>query len=411
MLDERSLDIISKFKQALINTPPSKFGGYSLFANRGAKSISSPTSSLINNNILLPKVVEYEGSRRLVLTNDSIERNNEKRKRKWRETYGDPRKIVRTIKGDEDEDEATNEINGHIIEENGYEISKVQAEEAFVEEKRGDGDDGLDEAEIEIEENEDEDEDEEEDEDDESDDEDSDDENPFKKIKVTEILAPLSHPSEVISHPAILKTFKLPIFNKLAYELIELIEVEQENLNWLNKLLQVLNGEDWFYLLEENLGLPKYDHGLNQLSDDETPNTSIVDQSEKAPADEVVKTEIPNETAGDNTAPGTGSEAEELPKRITRTSATQDEEKVTDPFFALPETLKIYESYQSQQVSHDTHEEIVREELVNYLQVSIQRQQEYIKNLSQLRNGLVRSDRLRQDIHKWGKEMYEKKSS
>ena len=46
--------------------------------------------------------------------------------------------------------------------------------------------------------------------------------------------------------------------------MIDLIEIEQTNLNWLNKLLQVLNGEDWFYLLEENLGLKDYDHGLDE---------------------------------------------------------------------------------------------------------------------------------------------------
>ena len=56
----------------------------------------------------------------------------------------------------------------------------------------------------------------------------------------------------------------------MSYELIETIELEQNNSNWLNKLLQVLNGEDWFFLLEENLGLLKYDHGLNDESSNNT---------------------------------------------------------------------------------------------------------------------------------------------
>lgn len=295
-MDLTSLEIISRFKLAVLANTLPTNNSDINRANRGSK-LDFPTSSLDG---LKTKVVEYDGVNHLVLTNDCIERSNLRKKRKWKEFYG------------AEASEATGATEESADSESGSESD------------------------------------------------DDEDDHPFKKIKFADILSPLNHPSEIISHPAILRTFKLQIFNRLATELIELIEVEQVNLNWLNKLLQVLNGEDWFYLLEENLGLKKYDHGLNEEKD-----TPVV---------------------------------------------ASDEEVVKDPFFALPDAVKKYEAHQIQQESSDEFTNL-KDDLINYLQVSIQRQNEYIKNLSQLRNGIVRADRLKRDLYKWGKEMYEKKSS
>ncbi|ODV81700.1 uncharacterized protein CANTADRAFT_45777 [Suhomyces tanzawaensis NRRL Y-17324] len=301
MLDNHSLDVISRFKQAVLAKKVPSLTAERLHPNRGIKA-DMPASSL---DLLQTKVAEYDGVNHLILTNESIEKSNYRNKRKWKEFYG--------TSDSEDSDENDNDHD---------------------------------------------------DDDDEDASSDSDDEHPFKKIKIADILAPLGHPLEVVSHPAILKTYKLPIFHKIASEFIDIIEVEQKNLNWLNKLLQVLNGEDWFYLLEENLGLQKYDHGLDE-------------DKGVAPADAV---------------------------------KPEDADGVTDPFFALPETLKRYEAHQLQQESNDELATL-HDELVNYLQVSIQRQHEYIKNLTYLRNGIVRADRLKKDLYKWGKEMYDRKSS
>ena len=186
------------------------------------------------------------------------------------------------------------------------------------------------------------------------DDDDDDIDHPYKQVAIGELLAPINHPLEIVLHPAASRTYRLPIFNLMAMELIELIEVEQTNLNWLNKLLQVLNGEDWYYLLDDHLGLPKYNHGL---TDDKPPQT---------------------------------------------------DEDGNDPFFALPEALTRYDAHQR---ALEADDDVLKEELINYLQVLIQRQHEYIKNLTTIRNGLVRSDRLKRDIYKWSKEMHDKKST
>ncbi|RCK59396.1 Transcriptional regulatory protein RXT2 [Candida viswanathii] len=317
MLDSTSLEVIARFKQALLNKQPQAStsdpkeqdktpieGTETLpVYNRGLKLLSARAPPSLD--VLRPKTTEYDGKKYVVLTNETIEGNNLRSKRKWRDTYGD---------------------------------KQAQDEEEL-------GLDGETKA---------------------DDDEDEDEVHPLKKSRIVELLAPLNHPSEIITHPAISKTYKLQTLGKLAYELIELIEIEQNNLNWLNKLLQVLNGEDWFYLLEENLGLKDYDHGLDE------------EKKKKIEAKQPVADEFEDE-----------------------------EENAADPFFALPTALKRYETYQQSLEANDP----LKEDLINYLQVSIQRQHEYIKNLTLLRNGLVRADRLKKDLHKWGKEMYDKKSN
>ena len=318
MLDSFSLEVISRFKKALLaqkldtdrNSKTLNEQNESLpVYNRGLKLLKTIQPSF---NTLRSKVTEYGGKKYSVLTNESIEIDNLHNKRKWNEIYGDN-------KQDQNEDDEDDEEDDEL---------------EYDEDKE---------------------------------------EHPLKKSRIIELLSPLNHPSEIISHPAISKTYKLQTLSKLASELIDLIEIEQTNLNWLNKLLQVLNGEDWFYLLEENLGLKDYDHGLDE--------------------DKKKKIEEKENNNKDNT--------------VVEDEFEDEEENKADPFFALPTALKRYETYQQNLESSDP----LKEELINYLQVSIQRQHEYIKNLLLLRNGLVRADRLKSDLYKWGKEMYEKKSS
>lgn len=318
MLDSFSLEVISRFKKALLaqkldtdrNSKTLNEQNESLpVYNRGLKLLKTIQPSF---NTLRSKVTEYGGKKYSVLSNESIEIDNLHNKRKWNEIYGDNKQDQND---DDEDDEEDDELD--------YDEDKE--------------------------------------------------EHPLKKSRIIELLSPLNHPSEIISHPAISKTYKLQTLSKLASELIDLIEIEQTNLNWLNKLLQVLNGEDWFYLLEENLGLKDYDHGLDE--------------------DKKKKIEEKENNNKDNT--------------VVEDEFEDEEENKADPFFALPTALKRYETYQQNLESSDP----LKEELINYLQVSIQRQHEYIKNLILLRNGLVRADRLKSDLYKWGKEMYEKKSS
>lgn len=296
------MEIISQFKQAVLSKNLPEEGSSISLGNRGSKLDSE---SIVGN--LSTKVVEYDGTNHVVLTNKSIERSNYRNKRSFYDSFDD------AANDDDDDDNEFDDFDD-------------------------DSDNDLE-------------------------------DHPFKKLKICDILAPLTHPSEIITHTAISRTFKLTIFSKLSSELINLIEVEQNSLNHLNKLFHVLNGEDWFYLLEQNLGLPKYDHGLDiKLEDSQQQNSKST------------LTEVKQEDPG------------------------------ADPFFGLPEALKIYDTFQNQQETDDDLA-ILKEELTTYLQASIQRQHEYIKNLTNIRNGIVRADRLKRDLYKWGKEMHDKKSN
>jgi hypothetical protein len=373
MLDANSLEIITRFNQAVLSKKIPVESTNIARRNRGSKL--SEQSTLEG---LTTKVVEYNGVNHLVMTNDNIERSNERSKRNFYRNHH---------KNDDDDDDNADDEDEDADEE---------PEET--------------------------------------------DEHPFKKIKIADVLAPLNHPSELISHPAICRTYKLPIFNKLATELIGLIEIEQNTLNHLNSLLQVLNGEDWYYLLEDNLGLPKYDHGLNidekdhqskQPQDDMNKIDGNVDHDQNQDEDgndnqDQCQIEDGNDNNHDTKeSNGLGEAKQEtndlnelkhekipdLSSSLPQTLGSDDSGSDQDPFFALPQALKDYESFNNRQQSLDDDPLTnLKLELINYLQASIQRQYEYIKNLSHLRNGIVRADRLKRDLYKWGKEMYDKKS-
>lgn len=338
MLDSRTLEVISRFKLAVLTRAHEKTRSADLpTSNRGKKLPASVT----RNHALTAKVVEYDSLEHLVLTNDVIERSNYRNKRRWSDFYGAQNDGYADL---------SDEVLGSDSEDGGSS--------------------------------------------------DDDDANPLKRLKLSEILAPLAHPSELVTHPAISKTFRLNCLATMAADLIQLIETEQNTLNDLNKLLQVLDGEDWYYLLEENMGLPEYDHGL-----DESVTVRKKAQEQKEAEQGEQKQDEPKEE------PKEDDKNEN--KRITRLSSTTPDNDVTDPFFALPRTLAVYEAAQQKQLEEMQEDgdelEIVLHDLVNYLQVSIQRQYEYIKNLTTIRNGIVKTDRYKRDLLKWGREMQEKK--
>ncbi|KAG7193312.1 histone deacetylase complex subunit Rxt2 [Scheffersomyces spartinae] len=389
MLDSTSIGIISRFKEAVLSRSlqiPEHLNTPRLRSNRGNKLE-------VEQEGLRSRVVEYDGKDHLVFADSDLQKITLRNKRKWKEFY-DPDKngikrsaieaIAQLLESDDEEDEDSEDIDNDTFPDtktNGNSLST-----------NGNGGVSLN-----------------------GTSNSNTNENPLATIKLSEILAPIEHPSEIISHPAISRTFKLTVFHRLSMDLIELIEVEQDTLNWLNKLLQVLNGEDWYYLLEENLGLKAYDHGL-----DDDRKKRIYDETTAAAAD---NNSVTTSTAtaittsananGDDSSLSSGKNIMKYELGVTTTLSLNDEMiDVTDPFFALPETLKRYEAHQADVLPGSNNELFaLQEDLINYLQVSIQRQHEYVKNLIELRKGLVRADRLRHDLYKWGKEMYDKKST
>lgn len=388
MLDGRSLDVISKFKLALLTRAEKSVPHSDLPVSTRGRKLPNRTSS----SALTPKIVEYNGDNHLVLTNDAIERSNYRNKRRWLHFYST---------GKQKEELSSEDEDSHDENDSG--------------EDNGDGErDGEN------------------------------DENPLKKLRLSEILAPLAHPSEVATHPAILKTYKLTCFATLASDLIHSIEIEQNTLNQFNKLLQVLDGEDWFFQLEDNMELPIYDHGLDDsealsansstiagtvgVSSEEKGEGKIGATTSATTTTTITTTTTTTEPLGASaTSTNNGSEPisgttdaapekEDSPtyKRITRGVAAEEKVKITDPFFGLPKSIELFEQQQQKQLEEDEEKdddplEILKQDLRNYLQVSIQRQHECIKNLTTIRNGIVKADKYKRDLLRWGKEMSEKK--
>lgn len=356
MLDGRSLDVISKFKLALLTRAEKAPCHTDLrMLNRGQKLGASHTDP----SALTPKIVEYNGTNHLVLTNDVIERSNYRNKRRWLEFYSPG--VA------ESSDEYSSDSDNENASNRNYDGS------------------------------------------------DDEDENPLKKLRLSEILAPLAHPSELATHPAILKTYRLPCLATLASDLIHSIEIEQKTLNQFNKLLQVLDSEDWFYQLEENMDLPVYDHGLDEaaaVANETFPDPPKDSAATSAAAGVTVATTTVTEET-DATTNDLGADASAY-KRITRGVSAEELIKITDPFFALPKSLALFERQQRKQLEEEEEKdddplEVLKQDLRNYLQVSIQRQHECIKNLTSIRNGIVKADRYKRDLYRWGKEMSEKK--
>ena len=166
-------------------------------------------------------------------------------------------------------------------------------------------------------------------------------------------MKPITAPEEISNRESISRTYQSKVLRHFTSQSIEIIEKEQDTVMKLSSLLDFLLGEDEKDLLEAGLELPDYDHNLT-----------------------------PNKAQGEI----------DLDKRITRKSVSQE----NDPFFALPQFkfdpnqgLPAQEAEEARQLS----------------QVALQRTQEFIRSLTQVRNGLSRAQYLKEKIYAWAREM------
>ncbi|CCH45977.1 Transcriptional regulatory protein [Wickerhamomyces ciferrii] len=200
------------------------------------------------------------------------------------------------------------------------------------------------------------------------------DDDPYHQIDIEKILAPISHPSDIVTRSSLSRTYNSDVLKKLAQQAIETIEREQNNVIQLSKLLDTLLGEDCGPLLEAQLLLPEYNHNLTSINqEEETPEQTQQQQQQQLENQEEPQIDI-------------------LDKRITRRQSTQE----TDPFFALPQ-LKFDSNFGLNPED--------AEEARQLSQISLQRSEELIRNLTTLRNGLVRAETLKSKILQWSKEI------
>jgi hypothetical protein len=168
-------------------------------------------------------------------------------------------------------------------------------------------------------------------------------------LKFDEILKPITKPTDVVNIRSIANIYKDRYLERLSNETIATIEKEQDMVNLLNRIMDVFLHDDPDHMSAENLGLPEYDHNLD------------LEKVEK------------NGPAQPNM---------ELPG---------------DPFFLPPnyESDPKFEGIDSEEV----------DETKQLLQIALQRNEEFIRSLSQIRSGFLHADTYKRHVYNWCKEM------
>lgn len=185
-----------------------------------------------------------------------------------------------------------------------------------------------------------------------------------KLVDLRQVLAPVSSLEDVVTHPAVSKTFKSKAFGELALQAVLMVEKEQANVIWLSKLLEAFLGDYPGPLREETLRLKEYDHNL-RLRDDSDEDFA----NQKSPS------------------------------RLV----DQDTSPDGDPFFALPQ-LKPADILPSI-ITRKGDQEVEEVETARQLaQIALQRNQEFIRNLQKIRKCIVKAERIKDRIANWGKE-------
>lgn len=185
----------------------------------------------------------------------------------------------------------------------------------------------------------------------------------YEDIKLRDLLAPISDPAQLPTHPAISHTYKSPVLRTLSNRAMTIITEEHKNVVRFSKMMRLFLGEDPKYILPKSLNLPAYDH-VNA-------NGAIVDEAPK-------------------------EEIDDRPR--TRNQSTQE----VDPFFALPQYSVDPDFGLSRESADETRQ---------FVQIALQRSEEFIRCMTRVRMGLLRAQRLKDQVYSWCKEMADEDES
>lgn len=179
----------------------------------------------------------------------------------------------------------------------------------------------------------------------------------LSSIRLDQLLRPITKPSDVINIKSVNSIYKEKYLENLSNETIRIIEKEQENVNLLNKMMDVFLLDDPDHIQADNLGLPEYNHHLDLESDEKDKALGKV------------------------------------------TNGSNDIEPQKDPFFKPP----IYET----DPQFDAIDQNEVDETRQLVQIALQRNEEFVRSLSEIRLGFLRADNYREQVYNWCKEMSE----
>lgn len=163
----------------------------------------------------------------------------------------------------------------------------------------------------------------------------------YKDINIGSLLAPINHPSEIPSHPAISRAFNNTTIKTMARQALEIITEEQKHAVQFARLMSVFLGDDPKYRKVDMLKLPELE--------------------EKEPVEE----------------------ADALSKDL-------------DVFFEVPQ-ITVDRDYGIR--AEDA------EETRQLTQIAQQRSEEFIRCMTKVRFGLLKAERYQRQVWNWCKEM------
>ena len=226
-----------------------------------------------------------------------------------------------------------------------------------------------------------------------------------KLVNVRELLTPISSLADICKRDSIKRTFNRTILKDLALNCILMIEKEQNSVTTYSQLLDVFLGDYPTPIYEKTLRLPKYDHSLTLKEEDLEDGSQL----------ELINSDTRNANDKDKQARVTMF-TRKIPTHtyydLLEESKTQQDDKTddeiaeedSDPFFAVP-NLALPESYQK--LLPETASPRVLEEVENarqLVQIALQRNQEFIRNLQKIRGCIVKCNRIRERITSWSRE-------
>src|SRR5271156_1300560 len=104
---------------------------------------------------------------------------------------------------------------------------------------------------------------------------------------IVELLIPLSHPSELVTHPALTRIFKSNKVRVLAEQALESIRAEQAHMTKLRRLLSVLLGDENIFTETEEFPLPPVPTQPPEDTDsDKDVDIMDIDETSKDPESE-----------------------------------------------------------------------------------------------------------------------------
>lgn len=228
----------------------------------------------------------------------------------------------------------------------------------------------------------------------------SDEDDPYRDVSVEELLAPLTNPADLPTHPALSVAFRRQTISVLASQALETISTEHEHRVQLSRLLTAFLGDD------PTLVMRQYEGEVKGTSLRQQPGDSIqaIEDAAVAAAVSASLAEGRATDAGETQLNGSGGGDGEvkvetpavLPvatKAVTRGAVVAEEESLVAQDFISPEYDR------NLGMGADEAEEARR-----LLQAALDRSEEYLRCMQRARMGLLKAERYRRRAYRWCKD-------